>query len=168
MSETLNYNLNPKYQDLQQLREKFNVDGLLRLDLGCGYYKPVGFVGIDNLCGESTQLKNVENYPDILMDLNTFRIPFEDGSCIEIRSSHFLEHSNLDHIIDESFRLLKPQGKFNFTVPYASSAEGMYPGHHIFLTERWFEENINFQSKFKITKISYKPSSYWQGLSLHL
>ena len=166
MEETVNYTLNPKYQNIKELIAKFNIDGLLRLDLGCGYYKPSGFIGIDNLCGESTQIKNIDNYPDILMDLNESKIPIDDNSCMEIRSSHFLEHSNLDHIINESYRLLKSQGRFNFTVPYASSAEGMYPGHNIFLTEKWFEENINFQSKFNILKISYKPSSYWEKLPI--
>ena len=158
----MTYALNSKYLSIQELIDNFSVDGSLRLDLGCGYYKPKGYIGIDNLCGKSTQIVNSNNCPDILMDLNTFEISFDDNCCSEIQSSHFLEHSNLDHIINESYRLLKTQGRFNFTVPYASSAEGMYPGHNIFLTERWFEENINFQSKFKILKASYKPSVYWE------
>ncbi len=162
----MNYTLNTKYQDIQELMTEFNVDGLFRLDLGCGYYKPPGFIGIDNLVGAPTQVENIDNYPDILMDLNESEIPFSDESCLEIRSSHFLEHSNLDRIINESHRLLHPQGKFNFTVPYASSAEGMYPGHNIFLTEKWFQENINFQNKFTIVKASYKPSSYWKSLPI--
>lgn len=136
-------------------------DGL-KLDLGCGYYKAQGYIGIDNLIGKATQIENPNNQPDILMDLNHAPIPFPDESCIEIRSSHFLEHSNLSWIIDESYRLLKQEGEFNFTVPYANSAEGMYPGHSIFLTERWFFENINFQSKFEIVSIHYDPSVYWR------
>jgi hypothetical protein len=134
----------------------------LKLDLGCGYYKPKGYIGVDNLIGRATQIENKSNLPDILMDLNHAPIPFPDESCIEIRSSHFLEHSNLSWIIDESYRLLKVEGEFNFTVPYANSAEAMYPGHSIFLTERWFFENTNFQSKFEIVRIKYYPSVYWK------
>ncbi len=133
----------------------------LRLDLGCGFSKPNGFIGLDNFDGIATQIVS-ENRPDILMDLNRDPIPFPDESCAEIRSSHFLEHSNLPWIIDESHRLLKKNGVFLFAVPYANSAEGMYPGHHTFLTEKWFFENINFQQKFKIEKIDYYPSDYWK------
>lgn len=136
--------------------------GRLKLDIGCGYYKAKGYIGIDNLIGKDAQIENQDNLPDILMDLNQARIPFPDESCAEIRSSHFLEHSNLSWIIDESYRLLKPEGRFDFTVPYANSAEGMYPGHAIFLTERWFFENRNFQSKFEILKIHYDRSLYWK------
>jgi SAM-dependent methyltransferase len=134
----------------------------LKLDLGCGYYKPEGYIGLDNLIGENAQIKNVGNRPDILMDLNRDPLPFNDNTCTEVRSSHFLEHSNLDHIINESYRVLKANGIFFFVVPYANSAEGMFPGHSIFLTERWFYENINFQSKFTIIKEQFDPSAAYR------
>lgn len=140
---------------------KFHPGGL-KLDLGCGYYKPEGYIGLDNLIGETTQIKNVGNKPDILMDLNRDPLPFNNNTCIEVRSSHFLEHSNLDHIINESYRVLKADGIFFFVVPYANSAEGMFPGHSIFLTERWFYENINFQSKFTIIKEQFDPSTAYK------
>lgn len=114
------------------------------------------------MAGAATQIQNDDNAPDILMDLNRCAIPFQDESCAEIVSSHFLEHSNLDHIINESFRLLRPKGTFLFVVPYANSAEGMYPGHSIFLTEKWFQQNMNFNEKFKIVKIKYTPSEHWR------
>jgi hypothetical protein len=138
-----------------------NPKGLL-LDLGCGFSKPKGFIGIDNLAGKETQIEDNNNYPDLIMDLNNQKIPFPDESCLEIRSSHFLEHSNLTWIIDESYRLLKAGGRFNFIIPYANSAEGMYPGHQLFLTEKWFFENLNFQKKFIISSIKYYKSSYWK------
>jgi hypothetical protein len=159
------YTLNPKHKSLEDIIEKYWVEGFGKLDLGCGYYKPLGYVGIDDLSGSSTQIANTDNYPDIFMDLNK-EIPFDDSTCSEIRSSHFLEHSNLDHIINESYRLLHSEGYLLFTVPYASSAEGMYPGHNTFLTEKWFEENINFQDKFTICNVQFKPSDYWKGLPL--
>jgi hypothetical protein len=136
--------------------------GGLKLDLGCGYYKPEGYIGLDNLIGETTQIKNIGNRPDIFMDLNRDPLPFNNNTCIEVRSSHFLEHSNLDHIINESYRVLKANGIFFFAVPYANSAEGMFPGHSIFLTERWFYENINFQSKFTIIKEQFDPSTAYK------
>lgn len=155
------YELNDKYGSFEEMLNDFGNDKL-KLDLGCGYYKPSGYIGIDNLVGARTQIVDKDNSPDIFMDLNNQKLPFEDDTISEVRSSHFLEHSNMDHIIDESHRVLKRGGVFVFTVPYANSAEGMYPGHNIFLTEKWFYENINFQSKFKITNEKYYPSSYWK------
>jgi len=155
--------LHSRYLSLEDLYKAYG-DGGFRIDLGCGYVKPPGFIGIDNLSGEATQIPNADNEPDILMNLDVGRLPFSDNSCVEVRSSHFLEHSQLSHIINESFRVLRPGGTFLFAIPYANSAEGMYPGHLVFLTEKWFYENINFQEKFKIEREQYFPSSYWLAL----
>jgi len=57
-----------------------------------------------------------------------------DSTGSDVRASHFLELSAFDHVISESYRVLKPDGHFIFAVPYANSADGMYPGHLIFLT----------------------------------
>ncbi len=138
------------------------------LDLGCGYYKPPGFIGIDNLVGENSQIINEGNAPDILMDINNCVLPFADGSCNEVRASHFLEHSDVDHIINEVYRVLKPGGIFLFAVPYANSAEGMYPGHNIFFTEKWFLNNLNFQKKFYIMREEYLPSTDYISLPWYI
>jgi hypothetical protein len=37
----------------------------------------------------------------------------------------------------------------------------MFPGHSIFLTERFFEQNAHFQRSFVITRIEYTPSDVW-------
>lgn len=157
--------LNEKYHTINGLYKVYG-GGDYKLDLGSGYVKPHGFIGIDNLSGSVTQIKDVRNSPDILMDLDQMAFPFPDNSCSEVRSSHFLEHSSLMHILNESYRVLKPNGIFLFAVPYANSAEGMYPGHQQFLTEKWFYENINFQKMFKIECEQYFPSSDWLGLPL--
>jgi SAM-dependent methyltransferase len=157
--------LNPRWRSIEEITASA-PEGELLLDLGCGYYKPLGYIGLDNLVGEAAQIVNEANAPDILMDLNSHALPFPEGSIREVRSSHFLEHSNLDHIINEAFRVLRHRGRFAFTVPYANSAEGMYPGHHIFLTEKWFHENLNFQGKFSIDKEEFFPSAAWKSLPL--
>ena len=138
--------------------------GEIKIDLGCGYYKPPGYIGIDDLRGKDTQICNQENAPDIFMDLNTEPLPFAENSCVEVRTSHFLEHSNLSHILAESFRVLKPGGILVIIVPYANSAEGLYPGHAIFLTEKWFHENIYFQEHFRIADEKYFPSDTYKSL----
>lgn len=138
-------------------------DGLVKVDLGSGYYKPEGYIGFDNMSETKIQIENASNMPDVLMDLNTHAIPLPDISCSEVRSSHFLEHSNLDHIFREAYRVLVPGGVFKFTVPYANSADGMYPGHHMFLTEKWFEKNVTFQSLFEITNRQFKRSPEYEA-----
>ena len=138
-------------------------DGL-RLDLGSGFVKPPGFVGIDDLEGVGAQIPNEDNAPDVFMDLNRRRIPFADSSCDEIRATHFLEHAQLAHIFGEVFRLLRPGGTFFFVVPYANSAEGMFPGHQIFLTEKFFEQNLVFQRLFVIIDAEWDSGPVWEAL----
>jgi SAM-dependent methyltransferase len=154
---------NQQFRSIQDIVDSFGGSGV-RIDLGSGYAKPDGFIGIDNLSGESAQIPTLQNMPDILMDINKFSIPFGENTCVEVRASHFLEHSDIDHVVNETFRILKPHGVFIIAVPYANSAEGMYPGHNVFLTEKFFYENINFQKKFRITKESYFPSSEYLKL----
>jgi hypothetical protein len=157
--------LHPRWRSLDHLIESAQASPHgLRIDLGSGYAKPEGFIGLDNLVGVRTQIPNEDNAPDILCDLNRDPFPFPDDSVQEVRSSHFMEHSVLDHVIDESHRVLVPGGIKLFAVPYANSAEGMYPGHLIFLTERWFHMNLNFQAKFEIIDEQYVASEEWQAL----
>jgi len=155
--------LNTKYKDLNSLYTEFGGENF-KIDLGCGFVKPSGFIGLDNLCTVSVQIQNEDNAPDIVMDLNAHELPFPDNSCIEVRASHFLEHSNVMHILEQTHRILKPGGIFLFYVPYANSAEGMYPGHSTFFTEKWFYKNIIFQKLFKIIKEKYFESEDYQRL----
>jgi SAM-dependent methyltransferase len=136
----------------------------LRLDLGCGWVKEPGHVGLDDLRGVeglAGQQASAEGGPDVYLDLSADRWPFADGSVSAVRSRHFLEHSLLDHVFDESHRVLRPGGAFVAIVPYANSADGMSPGHNVFLTERFFELNPSFQAKFAITRITYRQSDEW-------
>jgi predicted SAM-dependent methyltransferase len=158
------FQLNARHASLAELKAHFgNAD--FKIDLGCGYYKPAGFIGFDNGVGFATQTTIVENAPDVFMDLDRSPLPLDDNSCAVVRASHFLEHSaNISHIVGEAHRVLKPDGLLVIIVPYANSAEGMYPGHAVFLTERWFGENAHFMDRFEIVYEKYYPSKYWQQL----
>ena len=161
----MTYTLHPQWGTLEELIEAHaDEDGALKLDLGCGFVKPDGFIGLDDLTGVGAQLPSEERAPDVFLDLNSASLPFEEDSCSEVRSSHFLEHSNLAHVFDQVFRVLRPGGTFLFVVPYANSAQGMFPGHQIFLTERFFHENLHFQRLFRIVREQYDPSDVWQSL----
>lgn len=91
--EELVQSLNPRWRSLDEIVAA-HPDGNLRLDLGCGFVKPEGFIGIDDMTGSAVQIASHENAPDVIMDLNNQPLPFPDASCSEVRSSHFLEHSS--------------------------------------------------------------------------
>lgn len=39
--------------------------------------------------------------------------------------------------------------------------EGLYPGHELFFTEKWFLENLHFNKLFSIQKIIFYESEYY-------
>jgi SAM-dependent methyltransferase len=135
----------------------------IRLDLGCGYYKREGFVGIDNLIGAESQVRRQNSGPDVIADLSA-GIPLADASVAEVFASHFLEHVPIDRLLKEMFRVLRPDGKAEIILPYANSAQGMYPGHTAFYTEQWFRENLLFQGLFCITKIGWRKTPVFDQL----
>lgn len=134
--------------------------GEIKLDIGCGHAKKAGFIGIDNFLGREQCGADMDNV-DIQWDLS-MGIPFEDSSVVEIFSSHFLEHVDLDFILKEIHRVLKNDGVLEFFVPYANSAEGMYPGHVSFLTEKFFQNNTLFNTLFKDIEYFFTPSEEWE------
>jgi SAM-dependent methyltransferase len=145
-------------EGLEGLYERYGGLGQLKIDLGSGFYKPPGFIGLDNLSGAAAQVPELGSPPDVEIDLHSEPLPFPDGSVAVVRTSHYLEHSPLDETFDEVHRVLVPGGVFDNTMPYALSDDGLFPGHAIFLTEKWFTENLHFQRLFRIVSVEYFPS----------
>lgn len=150
---------------LDKIYNRYGGLGELKLDIGCGFNKSPGYIGLDNLSGKAAQYENNTSAPEILINLHSEQFPIPSSSCKEVLTCHYLEHANVDHTIIESHRVLKSGGIFKIIVPYANSAEGMYPGHTIFFTEKWFYLNITFQKHFTIEKLEFKESDYWQNAS---
>lgn len=86
----------------------------LVINLGCGKVKIPGSVGVDRV--------KIENYVDIVHDLNKTPYPFKPNSIDEIHFYHVLEHLK-DPItkMEEIYRILKPGGILNIRVPHFSS-----------------------------------------------
>ena len=150
--------LSDEHVDFDSLYAKYGGLGNLQVDLGCGFYKPEGFIGLDNMEGAGSQDASAGVPPDVNMDLHNEALPFPDSSVALIRTSHYLEHSKLDWTFTEVHRVLRKGGVFDNTMPYGLSDDGLYPGHTIFLTEKWFQENLLFQRLFKIKSLTYDPS----------
>ena len=150
--------------DLTKLLNKFNSKEGYKVNIGSGFYIQEGYIGIDNCVGFSAQIPENGRYPDIIMDLN-LKWPFENNTCKEIYSSHSFEHfTNIDHILKEAARVLKLGNYFKIIVPYANSAEGMYPGHNIFFTEKWFYNNITVNSLFEIDFVQFKQTDEFKEI----
>jgi hypothetical protein len=142
---------------MQYLNDQFAAP--LRLDLGCGAFKREGYIGIDNYHSQ-TQWQAHESKIDLNWDLMQ-GIPFADNSVAAIYTSHFLEHVDMDFILREMYRVAEPSAAIHIVVPYANSAEGMYPGHVNFLTEKYFEKNTLFQTSFRNINYRFDPTDDW-------
>jgi len=159
--------INPRWASVDALVDAHGGPGDLVLDLGCGYAKRPGVIGVDDLRDARAQIPDDERAPDLLFDIAFAPLPFPDDSCREVHASHFLEHISHDrlaHLFDEVARVLRPGGRFNVVGPYANSAEGMYPGHATFYTEKWFRLNPVFQGHFEIVSEQFTPSDDWDDV----
>ena len=94
----------------------------MRLHLGCGRNKKVGYVN----CDISPEVK-----PDKIVDLEK-RLPFESDSVDEIVIEHCLEHiSGLYSLLEEMYRVCKKNAIIKIKVPYFSSESAFSTMTHI-------------------------------------
>lgn len=130
---------------------KENSEEKVLLDVACGQRKQPGYIGVD-ISGE----------PDILHNLFEFPYSFaEDNSVDEIYTSHFLEHIPMTYwnegneysivqkdgesrelfekMMDEFYRILKPNGKITIICPYYNNMRCWQdPTHRRAITEATF------------------------------
>lgn len=86
----------------------------LILNLGCGKTRIPDSIGVD--------IVKIDGFVDVIHDLNKIPYPFKNGSISEIYFYHVLEHlSDPLGVMEEIFRLLKPQGILYMKVPHFSS-----------------------------------------------
>lgn len=79
---------------------------MLKLNLGCSDRLFPGFVNVD-----------LHKPADLVADLN-LKWPWEDSSVDEIRAFDILEHLGTPvHSMNEAWRVLKPNGRFDIVVP---------------------------------------------------
>lgn len=90
-----------------------NTDGPIKVELGCGPNKSEDAIGIDVLDIEGV---------DIVHDLEKPLSFIPDNSVDRVSSSHLLEHvSDLETLIREIYRILKPTGVHVAVVPHWSN-----------------------------------------------
>lgn len=95
---------------------------LVKINLACGQVKQEGFIGIDKIKTDAT---------DIVMDLEEYPWPIPDECIDEITCSHFVEHvTDLIKFIDEIYRILKKGAKCTIVAPYYSSMRAFQDPTH--------------------------------------
>lgn len=129
------------------------------IDIGCGKVKLPGSIGIDY------------NNGDIHHDLNVFPYPFEDNSFDVVYSRHCLEHLDRpEKVIEELYRICKPDGILDIIVPYFAGYDAYHPTHRTFWNyhsfDIWCPEkqgtrwDSHIKAQFKIVKIEHHFNPY--------
>jgi len=95
------------------ISEKIRTNQNIFIELGCGPNKIAGAIGVDKFQDENVDIvADIENGLDFL----------PDNSVDKIFSRHVLEHiENLEHLIKEIHRVLKPGGIHCAIVPHFSN-----------------------------------------------
>lgn len=93
----------------------------VKLNLGCGNDIRADYVNLD-----CAALDGV----DVVHDLNSLPLPFEDGSFSEILCLDVFEHIDYIPILKECLRILKPGGRIVIEVPHFSSSNNYVDPTH--------------------------------------
>jgi hypothetical protein len=105
---------------------------ITRIDLGCGEKKREGFWGVDFCPGPAV---------DLVLNIESERLPFEDNSIEHVFSSHTFEHlSYLPFPLQEIFRVCKDDALVEIWTPYGKSNDAFALGHQLFLNEAHWEQ----------------------------
>lgn len=106
------YVLNKYFARMRMLPET------VRVDLGCGVDKSLGYVGINKIKTEGV---------DIVADVAREGIPLDDCSIDEVRAHRFLEYiTDKIFIMNEIYRVLKPEGRADIVV-FSMDSQGVSP-----------------------------------------
>jgi len=143
----------------------------VKLNLGCAGRLLEGYINIDQDSIETMKIR----YPDIkfketdiIYNYDVFNLPFEDNNVDEVIADAFIEHLSFSEeklIFEEIKRVLKPGGKFNFSVPNFEKNIKMW----LDAEDDWKEffrsddEAINQQHWFGT--YTYEPKNRWGYLT---
>lgn len=147
----------------------------IKLNLGCGYKKMDGYVNVDD---------DPKVEPDLMLNLNDAKLPYEDHSVDEVVAYHILEHIGEPFIplMKEIYRVLKPNGEFQIKFPHH---RGIWyandPTHVREITEGQFQlfskkycqfhadaygssngMAVKFDIDFEMIDIKHTPFAKWQ------
>jgi len=128
---------------------------MTKLNVGCGQKKKEGYIGIDKNDYRQEYVRDIEKYC----------LPFNDNSVDEIFCEHTLEHlDNPMFVINEFWRILKPEGKAIIIVPHKDNLKAYALRHKRYYNEYTFKalETDAVQKKWKIISqvVNDRPDIY--------
>ena len=125
------------------------------LVIGCGNKYQDGWVNLD-------KQKNVK--ADVYFDLEKTPLPFEDNSFNYVIAHDVIEHiNNLLPLMEEIYRIMKPNGIMSIIVPYWNS---IYADSHPTHVRKFNEITFGFFSK-KIVKLNADRGTTMSPLNLN-
>jgi hypothetical protein len=138
----------------------------MKLNLGCGFNKPDGFIHVDMF---------EECQPDVVHNLETFPYPFADDSCEEILFNHSLEHIGQQpnvflKIMQEIYRICKNEALIRINVPHPRHDHFISDPTHVRaitpLTLQLFDLDLNRQ--WQQMKGANSPFAIYLGVNFKL
>ena len=138
----------------------------MKLNLGCGFNKPDGFVHVDMF---------KECKPDIVHNLETFPYPFEESSVEEVLFNHSLEHigqqsSVFFKIIQEIYRICSNEALIQINVPHPRHDNFISDPTHVRaitpMTLQLFDLELNTQ--WQQMKAANSPFAIYLGVNFKL
>jgi SAM-dependent methyltransferase len=121
------------------------------LDVGCGWNKTPGAVGIDS---------NSKTHADIIHDLGEVPYPLADNEFDEIVCRHVIEHvPDVVALVTELYRITKPGGRIKIVTPHYSNPDWPTdPTHRNHLNSYSFNCFIDDRQLFPFyTDVKLKP-----------
>ena len=145
----------------QNIKNKLKDLNFIKIELGCGTNRKIkDAITVDLVDNDSV---------DIVANINE-GLPFEDNTIDEIYSYHFLEHiDNLEYVLKEIYRVLKPNGKKIGTVPhFANPYFYSDPTHNSFFGLYSFSYFDKEQKIFKRKVPTFYMSEFFEVTNLKL
>lgn len=132
-----------------QFKKLVQNSKVVKLDVGCGPHKKVGYIGIDILPMDGV---------DFLVDFNKESLPIDNNSVDEIYTSHFLEHvENPVKLMEEFNRILKDGGILEIIVPHYTNPYAHHFTHKTYWSSYAFEqEYLDYYLKSNLILVSKK------------
>ena len=139
------------------------------LDVGCGWNKTPGAVGIDS---------NPKAHADIIHDLGVVPYPLADNEFDEIICRHVIEHvPDVVALVTELYRIARPGGRLKFVAPHYSNPDfATDPTHRNHLNSYSFNCFMEERQLFPFyTEVKLKPirtyvslANLWRALGIEV
>jgi len=137
------------------------------LDVGCGWNKTPGAVGMDS---------NPKTHADVIHDLGAIPYPFPDNEFDEIVCRHVIEHvPDVMALVSELHRITKPGGRITIVTPHYSNPDWPTdPTHRNHFNSYSFNCFIDDRQLFPFyTEVRLKPlrtyvslANLWRAIGL--